>query len=238
MGNLATVTDLIPETVNIQRPDDNALSAQAQKFLEISEAIEIKNITELNVASAFLRENKNEQNRLNKERKEVVDPLNKVVKSINAKFKPVIDALKTAEVIIKRKIGTYQDETEKKRLIEEAAAEDKASKERAKLESRAERLRATGKTVQADAVELQAVTTVASIPAQQPAKVSGISTRKVWVAKVNDPMVVCRAIADGLLPASLIEFKKIELNRTAAMWKDNRTFPGLTITQENQVTSR
>lgn len=228
----------IPASIAVQSPDSGQLNAQAEQFLSTARSLAVTDQATMAAAAKYLTENKGEQKRLETQRRDMVDPLNEVVKKINALYKPVTDMLTQAETIVKRAIGGYQQEQE--RIAREAAAkaEADARKERERLAAQAEKLADKGKTEQAQAKLDQAASTVAVIPQTTAAKVSGISTGKVWKAEVTDPVLVCKLIAEGVLPPTMVDFKAAELNRVASTWQNTRQFDGLRIYSDVRVASR
>jgi hypothetical protein len=82
------------------------------------------------IAADELRAVKAAANKLDADRREIVDPLNKVVKTINDRYRPAGEFLAEAEKIIKAAMLGYQNEqdriaAEAKRKAEEAAAEER-----------------------------------------------------------------------------------------------------------------
>lgn len=229
---------VIPNSIPVKTPDGTALNASGEQFLSAARAIVVSDQATMEAAARYLVDNKAEQKRLDNERRGMVDPLNEVVKKINALYKPVTDMLAQAETIVKRAIGTYQMEEDRKAREAAAAAEEAARKERARLAAQAEKLADKGKVEQAQAKLDQAASTVAVLPTSAPAKVSGLSTGKVWKAEVTDPVLVCKLIAEGVLPPTLVDFKTAELNRVASTWQNTRTFDGLRIYSDVRVASR
>lgn len=225
----------IPATLTVNQPNALELTASKDKFTELANSIVITDQVSLERAAKFLLDNKTEQKRLDEERRGFVDPLNKVVKDLNAKYKPISDALTSAESIVKGKISKYTAEQERIQREAQAEAERKAEQQRQKLEVRAEKAEDKGDDHKAQSLRDTAATVVAAAPAPVIHKVAGISTRKVWTAKVTDPMKLCKLIADGVLPATLVEFKQAELNKIASQWQNNREFDGILITQETGI---
>lgn len=236
--NTEVAQSAIPKTVDVQQPNMPALLLTASQFEEAANAITITDTLSLAAAAKALTENKAEQKRLDEERQSFVRPLNDVVKALNAKYKPLNDMLVACEGIIKKKIGAYQQKVEDERRKAEAEAEDKANKERAKLEKRAESAEEKGQDEKADALREQAASVVAAVPAAPAVKVAGISSRETWTAEVTDIQKVCKLIADGVLPVSLIQFKPAELNRIATQWKNTRAFDGIKITKSIGIAAR
>lgn len=238
MSNAAEkITPLPITTLQVVDPNESAMVAQAKSFVEAANQIVISDQPTFEAAAKYLSENKSEQKRLDAERREIVDPLNDVVKKVNAKFKPATEALVTAEGIVKRKIGAYQMEQERIRREEQARAEERARKERERLEARAEKAAESGSIEKAAELQDRASTTVAVAPVAETGKVSGISTRMAWVGEVTNIVELCKAIGNGDLPPTLIDVKRSELNRVAATWQNTREFPGLRISQKPVVAS-
>lgn len=227
----------IPTTVAVSKPNEQQLTAQAVDFLDKAKAITVTDQASLEAAATYLRENKTEQKRLDDQRRGMVDPLNGVVKQINALFKPVIETLEQAERIVKGAVSNYQVAEQRRIAQENAAREEAARKERERLERQAARALEQGKAEKAEALQVQAATTVA-VTAEAPAKVAGLGMRMAWAAEVTDIREVCRQVADGHIPPTVIDFKQSELNRLAASFQNSREFPGLRITQKPVVSSR
>jgi hypothetical protein len=214
---------------------------QIQQVVEMPDAwrsFEIKTIQDCQAAADGLGDAKAKVKQLEDRRKLITKLLDDAKKSVMDLFRPATDALSQLERIIKPKIAKFHDDQEAVRRKAEAEAEERARKEREKLEAKAEKMRESGKAEQAEALEMQAATTVASAPAYEAPRVSGASVRKIWVAEVADPIALCRAIADGQIPPTVLEFKQAELNKIASTWQNTRELPGLKISQKSVVASR
>jgi len=106
--------------------------------------------------------------------------------------KAMMNPLSDAEATIKQKMVAYQAAAEKARKAAEAEAARLQREERERMLAQAVKAEAAGDTVGAEVnlamaaiVEDMAPPIVAAAP-----KVDGISTRKVWKARVIDPMLV------------------------------------------------
>ena len=178
-------------------------------------------------------------------RKELVEPTGKRVRVINAEFKKVKDTLDRADGFVKtRMLGWYSAEQQRIRIEnqrKQKEAEDSA------LEAAAEREEA------GDAATSEAILNMASevpVADDKPAigrgELTGASSvaSTVWVAEVTDIKAACRAIAEGHLPADLVEFPKSRLNALARTWhernpgKEEATTHGVHIKGETRLASR
>ena len=218
--------------------DDKQEIQHMVDLVEQYESFSVTNAEECQKAADVLREAKNSVKALEDRRKAITQPLDTAKKSVMNLFRPATDALSRLEKILKPKIANYYAEEERKRKAAEAEAEARARKERERLEKRAEAARDKGDVEKAENLEVQAATTVATAPATTEAKATGVSVRKIWKAKVTDPVALCKEIAAGNIPPTVLDFKQAELNKIASTWQNNREFQGLTIYPENSVASR
>ncbi len=83
---------------------------------------------DLNLAAELLRKVKAKFKELDGQRKSVVEPINKSVKTINGWFKPVLDVLRNTEKVLKKKMATATEEAFERRraTLQEAGAKSLA----------------------------------------------------------------------------------------------------------------
>lgn len=94
-----------------------------------------------------------ERKRIDAQRKWWVDPLNERVKRINAMFRPFIDGLESAEVLLRRKLVEYQNFLAKKSEEAKAAVMKKVEKGTMKVETavaKIEKVKEPEKTVRTE----------------------------------------------------------------------------------------
>jgi hypothetical protein len=206
-------------------------------MVEEYQNFEVATVNDCQEAANILGRAKTRFSDLEARRKEITKPLDDAKKSVMDLFRPATDALASLERIMKPKIAAFQHKQEQLRRQEQAAADEKARKERERLEKRAEAAREKGQEEKAAALEEKAFTTVAAAPATPEVSVTGVSMRKVWKAEVTDVKQLCALIASGEIPPSVIEFKQAELNRLASTWQNSKQFPGLRIFQDSSVAS-
>lgn len=65
--------------------------------------------------------------------------------------------------------------------------------------------------------------------------VATMSTRSKWVAELTDIKALCRAVADGKAPASLVSLNQSEANRVAKSLKGSVRIPGIRVIEEKIV---
>lgn len=175
---------------------------------------------------------------------ELFDPIIKKAheahKAAVASKKQLTDPLDMAEAALKKSILTYNQEQQRLAEIEQAKlraeAEEKARKEREKLEAQALKALEKGKAEAAEELLQQAEETIAFVPIVQAAteKVSGISTKTTWKARVIDPKLVPAYHGD-------FELRKIDqgqLDRIAKMTGGSTTIPGVKFEQEQSIAAR
>lgn len=230
MNTPAKTTPAVP-TKDQELIDEVAGMPEAYKNLAV------KTLEDCEFAANVLKESKASIKILEDRRKLITSPMDAAKKSVMDLFRPAVDAAAKLEKIIKPKISAYYSEQERLQKIAEAEAAEKQRKEREKLEAQADKARAKGQIEKAEALEVQSVTQV-SVVAPAPQRVSGVSVRKSWVAEVTDPIAVCKLIAEGLIPPTVLDFKQSELNKIASTWQNSKEFAGLKISQQSIVASR
>jgi len=148
-----------------------------------------------------------------------------------------------------QKILDFEIEQERIREAKQKVADDKARvKAQAEQDARVEELRrtaeATAKPAVAKRIERQA-TALSQQPVQATAaevdvgydRLAGTSRREPWTGHVTDLMGVFVMLAAGKLPANLVEFRQIELNKLASQYRERLSvvFPGLDATSEKTL---
>ena len=83
--------------------------AEARELLEAVCSVEIASVADYAAAAETTAELKARREAVDARRRSWVDPLNVVIRSINAAFKPAIDALEGAERALRDKIVAYSD---------------------------------------------------------------------------------------------------------------------------------
>lgn len=156
----------------------------------------------------------NRRAKLEDKRKSLVQPLNTVVKDINALFKPPRDRIDNIIQIAKRKMSAFAQaqlaiEREKKRQAEEEARREREEAQKLAREL-AEKAGTTGAEV-AQELEAQAEEKVekaekkeAKVAVARGSQASVIVT-KTWEAQVTDIIALAAAVAAGRLPPEVIE---------------------------------
>lgn len=148
----------------------SALLAQAQQVAASVPTLVIGTSDEYQQAAAGLVELKTRWKVVEDKRTSLVKPLNDVVKSINAMFKPVLDQWDRTMEVVKRAMQEYQ--------VREAETQRKALEDAAKLAQQGE----TGQHFHALVAQGSAM----------PTKAQGISTRVMWRWKVVDGAAIPR----------------------------------------------
>jgi hypothetical protein len=161
-------------TVNVPKTADVMAFVTEEKSgidqsLDLIRRMELRKHADLEFASNALQEVAKRHDALDGKRKSWVDPLNAVVKDINATLKPLIDALKEAEGILKDKIGRYAVTLEQARTKLLADAGDMAK-----------------------ANPSQAESMIAQAAALEPPKVKGVTVSTEWAGEVVDEKLIPR----------------------------------------------
>jgi hypothetical protein len=132
-------------------------------------AIVIEDATALASAGEVVREVARRHDAIDAKRKSWVEPLKRVAKDIDATFKPLLDALKEAEKLLKDKIGSY--------ALAQAAARTKA-------------IAAAGALSQSDPEAASAA--IAEAVALEAPKLDGVGATIEWDGEVIDAALIPR----------------------------------------------
>ena len=169
-------------------------------------------------------------------RKSLVQPLNGVVKEINALFKIPTERIDGVVRIAKDKMSKFSQamiaiEREKKRQAEEEARQERETAARLAA-SLAEKAGTTGEQVglelveQAEAKVEKAEKTVAKVATNR-GNTSSVVTTKTWKAAVFDKEALVKAVAEGRMPLESLEINLAELTRISRETKLEREVDGV-----------
>jgi hypothetical protein len=209
---VSTATLAVTVTQGLEKAND--LLEQAGRA-EIAERKDYENGTDFRKVVSGIRK------RLEDQRKELVDPYGKRVRSINSEFKKVRDVLDQADDQVKGKMTIWHNVEEKRQR--ELQEQQRKEAEEAALAA-AEEAEEAG-----DAATSEAILNMASEvpePEAKPAIGRGSLTgaasvaSKVWTAEVRDLKLVLHAIIRGDLSDILIEFPKSRLNALGREWHE------------------
>lgn len=182
-------------------------------------------------AVEYMKDWKARRDVIEAKRVQYVTPLNELKAAIQADFTPVIEDYDAAIRIVKATAITWVKEQE--RIQREKQAEDDriAREAREAAEKAAAKLERKNPEAAAALRESAAVITA---PIAAPAFVAakGASTRKTWKGKVVDAQAFLAHVAAHPEFMAAVEFKQIELNRIAALYKNAVKVPGLDLYED------
>lgn len=199
------------------------------------EGIEIEDDEGLATVGDLVKFAKIAKLKLEDKRKSLVDPLNKVVKDINALFAP---AKQKITDLIARGQGMLNEYARFQQTIKDAEArvirEEAAKEEREAKELAARLLAAAGEDAAPTAAAVIEVAEKNVVKAAKPAKLtiargqtSTVSGRQDWTAHVVDLKLLALAVAEGRQPLECIQFSQSALNKISRETKKNREEDGV-----------
>lgn len=206
------------------------MTTTVSAFSNTLEAIEIEDAESMATVGDLVKFANIAKRKLDDKRKSLVDPLNKVVKEINALFKPTRDKIVELIEAAQKKMNEYAriqqtiKDAEAAVIREEAAAEEREAKE---LADRL--LAAAGEDAEPTAAAVIEVAEknveIAAKPAKQTiarGETSTVSTRQDWMAHVLDLKLLALAVGEGKLPLDCIQASQSALNKVSRETKKNR----------------
>jgi hypothetical protein len=185
-------------------------------------------------------------------RKEVDEAFDSIIAKAFAAHKEAVGKKRQAEAplieaeqLLKRSLAVYETEQERLRQIEqrrlEAIAREEEETRRLNEAADLERQALAGPEPDLDALydahQLleQPIDTPSVVLPKATPKVAGVSYREVWRADVTDIKTLCRAIADGSQPSSLVTANMTALNGIARSLKSQARVPGVRFVSEKTV---
>lgn len=217
------------------------LQKEVNPILVQANEIQIHNATTYQNAADFLKSLKSSQ-------KKVLDffsPMKKKAhetwKAICLREKQIIEPIQKCETTIKQKMVHYQAAEEQRRQAEEqrlqAEAEARAEKERQRKLKEAEKLKTPElkdqRITEAESIEAPVITVQPETP-----KVSGISTRRTWKAKITDKKAFLKAAIKDSNLLGFITIEQTKLDKIAQATQGELNYPGIEFYEHTSIASR
>ncbi|HQR20078.1 MAG TPA: hypothetical protein PKV98_04385 [Burkholderiaceae bacterium] len=172
------------------------------------------------------------------QRKAIVDPINKAKDAVQALFKPVLDDLTAAEGVYKGAMLTFQQEQRRIQQEEQARLDEANRKERERLEKQAAKAAEKGHTEKAEVLAATAAVMMAPIATSTYVEPKGLSTRKVWKARVTDKTALIKAIIENPAFLNLIEIDTGALDRLVRAMEGRVPLAGVECYEEETLARR
>jgi hypothetical protein len=164
---------------------------------------------------------------LTETRLEITRPMDASKKRVMDFFSGPISKLESANKLLSDAVLTWNREESARQAAAQAQLQALADKEREKLEKRADRAEASGKTEKAEELRQVASTVVAPIAAAAIPVSGAMGVRKVWKARVTDKTALIKAVVEGKVPESVLLIDESALNKIAAALKGSLNYPGV-----------
>lgn len=171
----------------------------------------------------------------------VCDATNRAHKAATQQRAKLKEPLLEAERVIKRKMSDYQLAEERRRREAEAKERERLRREEEdRLLLEAQQLEEAGQSEKADAL-LESPPPAPPAPVAAvtpPPKADGVASRKVYTARVTDPMALIRHVAAGLASPRYLAVQTREIERDARALDGKLELPGVEITADFAVAAR
>jgi hypothetical protein len=214
------------------------LMADAERTLEVVKDYQIQNAEDYASAGEQLTAIKTKAKELEGQRKAITAPLDAAKRQVMDLFRAPLQFLTDAEGVIKRSMADFQRAEEARAREEQRKAEERARKEQERLARRAEKAAEKGQADKAEELQAQSQAVQAPIAQFHKPKAQGVSIRQNWKAEVIDLTALARAVADGKVPARMIQANQQELNKLAKALQADMDVPGVRAIAEDVVSAR
>ena len=217
--------------------DENSLKTETVSLEVRADALKVTNDEEYQDAAEFLKTLKDQAGKVKDFFKPLKDAAHKAHKEVCDREKMMLDPLTKAESVIKKAVGGYLAEQERKRKAAEERARQAAKAEADRLLAEAAALENEGKTEEATAAMEEAEiidgATVA-VPSAPTAKVKGVSSSKDWeIVGINDATVPVAIAGTVIRP---VDSKAIM--RLIRASKGTIQIPGVTYKEVVKISAR
>lgn len=252
--------NLFPVSINVQLSPETVELIRTVAAYEIV-SVKITDAAAYEQAANQMKEVKGWAKDIDEQRKVLTKPIDEKKKEIMDFFNAPLDVCRKIETAIKAEMINYQEEQERQRRLQAAAAEEAARKEREKLEAQAEKAAEKGKEEKAEALKENAATVVAVQVAEAAPQVKGIVTKTVYSAQVDSfPELAMAVAAKHFFAATGGDAEKLKelvmkhmmaqvpdnaltpdmkfLNTQAKALKENFNYAGCSAVAEKSIASR
>lgn len=224
--------------LEIAAPNEQELILQSKSLLDMAKMYVIDSPEMYQLAGDELKKIKAKTKELDAQRKQITKPLDDAKAAVMALFKKPLEALTQAEGVLKNSLLSFDREQERKRQEEEKRLREIAKAEQERLQAQAKaaeeearKLREAGKKEEAEQFAAKAAiieTSSYSIPvpivAATSTKVSGISKRTIWKARV---------VKKEAVPMEYMEPNQSALDKVAQATKGAIQIPGIEFYSED-----
>ncbi len=226
---------MVPEIITPEASEKAALAAQ---MLEVVLHSTVTSPMEYEEATARLREIKSRKTALEEERKKITRPMDAAKKNVLDFFRKPLSFLAQAESTMKRAMLTWDREVEAKRAAAEAKRQEIARKEQERLEARAVKAAEKGRVETAQVLQEAADSIPVPIVPRADPRPPGVSVRSTWIAKVTDKRALIQGVAEGRVPAAVLEINHGALNAQARALRGELDYPGVEAVEQKSMAIR
>lgn len=221
-------------TLTIKTPDPIQLSNEGLAAKNTAALIVIMNDSDLQYATEQMNRMSKRVKELDAIRKSITSPLDAAKKNVMALFKPVTESYQDSIGKVKTEIAKYTVQKEREAAEARAKAELEAAETRKAL---VEKAKEAETPEQAEALQ-EAAALVTAEPVAKIEKTKGLSTTKVWKAKVTDVPAFLVYVATHPELAQCVEINVHAIERFVTATGGTITIPGIELNQEVRVSSR
>lgn len=217
--------------------DEKALESQTINLEVRADALVVTNDDEYQDAAEFLKVLKNQAGKVKDFFKPLKDSAHKAHKEVCDREKMMLDPLTRAETVIKKAIGNYEAEQERKRKEAEELARRAAKAEADRRLAEAIALENQGKSEEAAAAMEEAEiidSATVAVPVASTTKVKGVSSSKDWeIVSIDDKKVPVEILNTVIRP---VDDKAIM--RLIRASKGTISIPGITYKETVKISVR
>lgn len=208
------------------RDDVREVTAETLAIASLAGSFQVTTTEQYVAAGAELTRIAAAQKRIETVRMAITRPMDAAKKAVLDFFRDPEAKLETAKNTIKRAMISFDDAQRRIREEEQRQADERARKERERIEAQARKAAESGKVEKADALEQRAAAVVAPIIHREPPRVAGINYRDVWKFEVEDPTKV---------PREFLMVDESKIRKLVQAMKGDTHIAGVRVWPEKQI---
>jgi len=202
------------------------LKQEGQLLVQKAEELKIENHESMLQANNFLIQVRQNRKKVKTFFKDMREAAHKAWKAICDKENSITRIFDSADKIITNKITAYRAEerrkaaeaqrkAEEERLKRERAEQEKLLKRAEKAEKKGDAEKAEMLLEQATIVQAPPVIVEPTVRKSESSELGMVTGKKDWSVKIIDPKLVIKAVANGLLPETILEIKETRIKQWA-----------------------
>ena len=219
---------------------DRELQHEADSWIGLAEALKVVDALSYEIAGTHLHAIKALQGEADATFDPIISKAHQAHAEALKQKRRITDPLTRAESLLKRNMGSYIQEQQRKQREEERRLREEAERVAAEArEVEIEEAEATGATTEEVAAIIQAPLRVAPVvTAPATPRMQGISSRENWKAEVTNLLALIKFVAANPQFANLLQPNTVAIGGMARSMRSAMNIPGIKVWSESNIAAK